>query len=328
VLRSLLALGVLSLAPVAAQAPFPVAASTTLRADGAVYTVTGRQVIPKSVTITSLRAMTLQGRGENAVLVVAGALDIKAALGGKNVIEGVTIELEPECKSLYLGNVDFVGSGGVRTAEKKPGTARIYMEFVNFGYGTSLALEASAGEIDLQASTSSAPVRVRGHELNEKKPNRVKLNVLTCMGTLPGSGLHGGLVVENVHDVTVRNCDLAGAETRFVDCRVLDFDGNNARSAVVEFRQSQPRRFDKTKIHNTDFRSPRVVVFAPAEGKPEDDKKEHLTLESCWFLGLVDAEAICGSRVQDRRLDPKNGVWITFRSTSAKALKLGGDLVD
>lgn len=315
-----------TLAPL--EAPFPVAQSTTLKTDGAVYTVTGRQVIPRNVAITSLRAARILGRGENAVLVVAGALEIKAALGGTNVLENVTIEVAPECKSLYVANCNFTGSGGVRTAEKAPCAARIYMEFVTFAYGTALTVEATAGEIDLQASQSTAPVRVRALGDSEKKPNRVKLNILTCMGTAAGSGLAGGLVVENVSDVTVRNCDIAGPETRFLDCRQLDFDGNHARSAFVEFRQSLPRRFDKTRIRNTDFRAPRVVVFAPVEGKPEDPKKEFVTFESCWFLGLTEPAAITGSRVQDRGTDPTNGIVATFRSTSPRALKLGGNVVD
>ena len=99
------------------QSPLPVDRDATLKTQDAVYTIEGRVLLESRIDLESQRAIRLRGLGEGATLVVAGSFTAKAALGGANLFENVTIEVAPECRELYLANVTWSSGGGIRTAE-------------------------------------------------------------------------------------------------------------------------------------------------------------------------------------------------------------------
>ena len=300
--------------------PFPVSKTTTLKTDGLVFHVEGRQRIPSNVKIASWRAIEIRGQGGEAVLEVEGVLELKAVTGGRVQVRDVWIEPMPECRSLYLANTTFHGSGGIRPSPEGPCAPQIYMEFLELGPGTSLELDMTAGSVDLQASIARAPVRFTGLRPSPKKPNGTKVEVLTCKSKKKG-GLNGGLLVEGMRDVLVRNCDLAGERTAFVDCEKLDFDGNNSRSRLTEFRHSDYGGLKKTKIHNCDFRSPRVVTWTPVK---TEGRAERLLMDHCWIGGWTDPDSILAEVIEDSSRDPTSGVRVDFRKLRERPFGLGG----
>lgn len=304
--------------------PFPVSANTVLKSDGGVYSVKGRQVIEDKISIASQRAITLVGEGEGAVLVVRGALELKAVLGGKNTIQNLVIEVAPSCRSLYLSNCTFSDSGGVRSAAEGPSLAKVFLEFVIFNFGTSLSLTQSGGEIAIQGCTSITPVELHGVARSEKQPNLTKVGVLACRSAQPKGGLQGGLIIEGVSNLTVRHSTLAGEVTRLVDCATLDFDGNNVCSKTIEFRQSKPGGFAKSELHNCDFQLCRIVIFSPAQPK----KTEDVALDNCWFGGREDPGMIHSTLIQDHADDPANGVVVVLTKILALPLERGGTRTD
>jgi hypothetical protein len=304
--------------------PFPVSASTVLKTDGAVYAIQGRQVIEEKISIASQRAITLVGEGTDAVLVVRGALELKAVLGGKNHIQNLVIEVAPSCRSLYLSSCTFEDAGGVRSATEGPSQAKVFLEFAIFNYGTSLSLTQSGGEIAIQGCTSIPPIELRGVARSEKQPNLTKVGVLACRSAQPNGGLQGGLIVEGVSNLTVRHSTLAGEVTRLVDCATLDFDGNNVCSKKIEFRQSKPGGFAKSELHNCDFQMSRIVIFSPAQPK----KTEDVALDNCWFGGREDPGMIHSTLIQDHADDPANGVVVVLTKILALPLERGGTRTD
>jgi hypothetical protein len=296
--------------------PFPLE-TVTLRTEGGAFYVEGRQTIPTNAKITSLRRITIRGRGEGAVLEVAGKLELKAVTGGEVKVENCWIEVAPECRDLYLSHVTFGSRAGLRTAEEQPADTDIFMEFVKFG-SEPLQLTMTAGSVDLQSCDFRKPVTIRGVKPSEKGANGLKLVIMGSTGR--NAALAGGLLVTGVKEALVRTNDIGGALTLFRDCRSVTFDGNNARSGTTEFHQSAYGRFGRTTIKNVDVRSDKLVLFSPAQGK----QAERVILEHCWFGGLEDPEAIRASIVEDCGQNPESGVLCTFKKTSASPLGFGG----
>ncbi len=309
-------LGLLVALPLAAQTPFPADRTTDLREDGATYTVEGRVKIPRNVSITALRQMTVRGNGTDSVLELSGALKLKAATGGKIKLIDVWLELTPDCKELVLSHVQFFGRGGIRPAPDGPADTKIFMEYTDFLERATLTLEMTGGELDIQSSRMTTTATIRGIPRSEKSNSKLDVMILGCTGR--EQGLLDGLVIESAKSVLVRNCDIAGSESRFVDNEKLDFDGNNARCRALEFRQTTFGGFKRTKVHNTDFTTPRVLFHAPTDG----DKAERLKLDHCYFDGMEDPATIKERLIEDAERDPENGVLIQFSRISPTPLGL------
>ena len=105
----------------------------------------------------------------------------------------------------------------------------------------------------------------------------------------------GGITVEGIRDGTIRTCDMAGPEALFIDNKKLTFDGNNARADRVEFRNTANGKFGGLKITKTDFRTDKLVLMSPPQGK----KAERLTLDKCYFGGREDLDTIRSEMLQD-----------------------------
>jgi hypothetical protein len=305
-----------------AQQPFPTDKTITLREDGVRYYVEGRVKIPSSVAVTSLRATHIEGRGEGAVIEVSGALEFKAVTGGEVSLENVWIELAPDAKNLYLSRCSFK-SGGLRTAEGAPTSAKIFGENNRFENDARIELTVAAADIAIHGGSSRRPVVIRGAPLSDKSANKSRLFMLSWNGQENGrpKNLGGGLIVEGLADVLVRNCDVRGALTRFADCPKLEFDGNLVLTSNAEFEHSTYGRFGSTRIANSDFRlDGKLRLISPAQGK----KAERLLLDHCWFGGPVEPAEITGPIVVDQTVDPSTGVLATYKKTAANPNGLAG----
>lgn len=318
-LRSALALLLLA-APALGQrgTPIPLDKDFTNREDGVTWIVEGRQRIPGHVTLASLRALTIQGAGEGAVLEVEGELDLRAATGGLCVIDGVWVEPVAGCKGLTLLNVRFRGAGGLRTAEEARVDVEATLSDTNFEGKARLDLGLFGGKVMMMGCASDAPVTFRGLTSEKQKRNSLELQVDSCSGR--ERALRGGLVLEGVQEALVRNCDLGGEESKFVDCGKLEFFGNLGRSRRIEFRRSAPKSFGTTKIGSCDFRTGELLLVQPMAGADP----EKVRLVQCWFDDLLEESDIRAKMVSDHGRDPQNGALADFVKVQAAPLGLGG----
>jgi hypothetical protein len=316
--RSAFALLLLA-APALAQrgTPIPLEKDSTNREDGVTWIVEGRQRIPSHVTLTSLRACTIQG-GEGAVLEVEGELDLRAATGGHCVIDGVWVEPVAGCKGLTLLNVRFRGDGGLRTAGDGQVDVEATLNDTNFENQARLDLGLFGGKVLMMGCASDAPVTFRGLTSEKQKRNALELQVDSCSGR--ERALRGGLVVEGVKEVLVRNCDLGGEESKLVDCGELEFFGNLVRSRRIEFRRATPKSFNTTKIGSCDFRCKELLLWQPMAGA--DPEKVRLT--QCWFDDLLLEPDIRAQMVSDHERDATSGALADFVKIQGAPLGLGG----
>lgn len=303
------------------QVPFPTDKTTTLREDGVRYVVEGRVKIPNSVTISSLRGTRIEGRGDEAVIEVSGALELKAVTGGEVLFENVWIELAPDCKNLYMSRCKFKNCG-IRTAEGAATSATVFGENNSFEGSASLQISVAAADLKIHGGSSRRPIVIRGVPISEKAANRSKLFMLSWNGQENGQpkGCMGGITVEGLSDVVVRNLDIRGVTCRFADCAKLEFDGNLVSVEKTEFEQSAYGKFGSTRIANSDFKSGKVNLIAPAQGK----SAERLLLDHCWFGGPVDPLEITGPLVVDNTVNPATGVLATYKKTSPTPNGLAG----
>lgn len=312
-------------APALAQrgVPIPLEKDHTNREDNVVWIVEGRQRIPSHVTLTSLRAVTIQGAGEGAVLEVEGELDLRAATGGVCVIDGVWVEPAEKSKGLILLNVRFRGDGGLRTAEDAMVKADLTLNDTVFEGAAQLDLGLFGGKVLMMGCGSDAPVRFVGRTNDKQKRNQLDLQVDSCSGRDSQNrprGLHGGLVIEGGKEILVRNCDIAGKEMRLVDCGKLEFFGNLVRARNAEFRRSEPKSFKTTKIKSVDFRCDELLLVQPATGKAP----EKVRLVECWFDDHLEEEAVREHMLRDAMNDAENGAVANFVRIQAAPRGLGG----
>lgn len=318
-LRSSLALLLLAASALAQRGtPIPLEKDSTNREDGVTWLVEGRQRIPSHVTLASLRACTIQGAGEGAVLEVEGELDLRAATGGVIVIDGVWVEPVAGCKGLTLLNVRFRGAGGLRTAPESVVDAELTLNDVNFEGKAQLDLGLFGGKLLMMGCASDEPVVLRGPTSEKQKRNAFVVQVDSCSGR--ERALRGGLLVEGIKEVLVRNCDLGGEETKLVDCGELEFFGNLVRSRRIEFRRAAPKSFGTTKISSCDFRTGELLLVQPMAGA--DPEKVRLT--QCWFDDLLAEVDIRAKMVSDHERDAENGALADFVKIQGAPLGLGG----
>jgi hypothetical protein len=312
-LCALVLIGLLPLPAPAQREPFPVAKSAVLRDDGRRWWVEGRQRVPHQVRIESLKATVIEGRGEESVIELSGALTLRAPVEGKVVLENVWIEVQPDAKELELSMVEFRG-GGIRTAGEGAEEPRVFVERSSFDAGASFSMTLFGGEVDLQQTSVVQPVAIRGLPISEKIPNKASVGLLQCRA------LASGLSIEGVSDVLVRHCDLAGDRVRLANWLKLDFDGNNVRTARAEFELPVYGRFTSAEIHNCDFQVDEIAFRCP----PDGEKAEKYSLDHCHFRGLTDSKAIVAAMIVDHTRDPSVGVEIECKRVVRGRMGLGG----
>jgi len=242
--------------------------------------------------------------------------------GGEVVLENVWIELAPDCKSLYLSRCSFK-SRGIRTAQGAPTSAKIFGENNWFEDDASFQITVTAADVAMHSGGTRRPFVVRGAPVSDKAPNKSRLFMLSWNGNENGrqKGLNGGLEVDGVADVLIRNCVVRGAQTRLADCAKLEFDGNLVLSSKAEFAHSVYGRFGSTRISNTDFRlDDKLRLSAPAQ----EGKAERVLLDHCWFGGPVEPAEITGPIVVDQTVDPSTGVLATYKKTAPNPNGLAG----
>lgn len=305
-------LALAGLVPALAQERFPTDKTVELGEDGKRWFVRGRQTIASAVSVTSLRATMIQGYDEECVIEVAGSLTLKAVKGGKTLLENVWIELTPTTKELHLISCEFKG-GGIRPAANGATSAKVYCDGVTFDSKANCSFKFAAGSLDSYNGGSVQPLVIQGVPQSDKAGNKAKV-------ALQASSLDGGVTVEGIADVLVRNCGVGGARTRFADWSALDFDGNHAYSVLTEFVQPAYGRFRGTHIHNVDFAGEKIEFRCPAKG----DKVEKLLVDHCWFRGLTEPETILTSMLLEHSRDAAIGVEIGFKRICPAPLGLGG----
>jgi len=292
---------------------FPTDKSAELKEEGRTWFVDGHSKLPGTVSVTNHRATVIEGIGSENVIELSGSLSLKASLGGKVVLKNIWIEVEPDAQELYLSQVDFQG-GGVRTTNNGATAPKIFAEFTKFDASASVSLRMCAGEVDLQQCEFGSVVTFVGIPQSEKAANKSDVGLLDCRG------LPGGLVCQGIATVQVRGCNLGGAITRITNWVALDFDGNNAHSAVFEFELPAYGKFKSAKIHNCDFRTTQIAFKCPAD----DGKAEKWTLEHCYFGGLADPKTIASTLIVDHATEAKIGVDVQLKRIAPNPLGLGG----
>ncbi len=309
--------------------PFPVK-TVTIKVDDSQFFVRGRQVIPRKAKVVLLRRAKVTGSGavgddgeeESAVIEVSGTLELKAVTGGRVELRNTWIELTPECRSLYLTNVRFIGGGGIRPSSEGPSKTDIFMENVEFIEGASLNLECSAGTLTISSTHCKEPVSIVGASRSDNAESKAIVRVIGCKGGRPGGwrGMMGGLTISHAKSVIVQFSHLEGGISRFADNGKLSFEGNNVRSKLIEFAYSKPGQFKKAKISGCDFRSKEVAFQAPVDG----EKTERLSVKDCWFSSGDDPEKILADQVLDRSRDEATSAVVSLRSVKERPIGLGG----
>lgn len=302
--------------------PFPTQKTVDLKEPGRVYTVEGRQYVPKNVKITVLRHCIIRGVGDGATLVIDGPLKMKAVTGGRVRFENVWLEIGPKCKDVDLASVEFWGGGGLRTPDDFASRAKIFIIAGYWYRGTRFEIAAMDGKVELQNCHFDEPVKITGAPRSAKSGSNAVVQLEGCSGVENGQprGMLGGLQARAVKDLLVRNCDLSGAQTSLTDCLKVEFNGNNARSERTVFTQTKYGGFKRTRIGNCDFRT-QLVFEVPADGT----KAERVMLDHSWFGGMTSEKDILRSMIHDQRKDSSVGVMCSFSKICPVPLKLAGN---
>lgn len=319
-LRLLVAL--VLLAPLAsAQVPFPTEQNARLEELGSVFTVTGRQRVPRRLTIECFRAVKIQGMGDDATLEISGNLKLRAATGGKIEFVDVWVELTPECKGISLGDCLFRGKGGIRPSPDGPIDAKLELERVEIDDTAAMTLEASGGSILMDGCWTRGPLTIRGVNRSATTKSSLTLAIYGSSGEVERRirGLLGGITIEGLKDGTIRTCDIAGPLALFQDNRKLALDGCNVRAKRVEFKNTAAGGFGGLEITKNDFRAEQLVLTAPFQS----GKQERLTFETCYFRGLEDLDTIRKEMLDDA-LDSETGAVAVLKDIRAEPMGLAG----
>ncbi len=301
--------------------PFPVHRSTSLDKEGTVYFIEGRVRIPKGIEISVQKDIRIVGRGKNAVLEVAGELQVHGTFELRVSIQDVRIELSPVFGEVHIDACVMGGSGGVFTDPEKPADGRLFIENTTFNTPATVDITFSANQIDLQRVLANAPVKIRAVDPGPGKPNKVKLMLMHCWyAPKTDGGFMGGLSVEGVYDATIRNNLIRGKRCVMTDCDKLTFDANKVKSPSLEFTQTESGRFNKSKMQKCDIYSARVSLSAPADGK----SIERLTIDKCWFRGETTESVLRETVFNDRDDNPEVGVRAKFKKISKSINGLAG----
>ncbi len=288
--------------------------STTIKA-GPTYIVEGRKRVPPGCRLSIQKGVRIVGRGDNPVLVVAGAVHIHGVEVEQIIIENLQIVLAPRFEILRLDYVRL--SGDIRTAPDAPADGRLQVE--NAAIEGKIDVTLTGGEVDLLDAGFSGEVRIRGVPASGKKRSTARVKLLGCGGIDDGPyGFRSGVFLTGLTKAVVRNCGVGGYKSEFIDCKALMFDGNLVTSSSLTFRNPDAALFKGTKLLKNDIYSTSVVFSAPL-GK----KRVVVPVDKCWFRGVTDPEEI-HELISDGRDDPKVGVVVKLRRLSEKVHGLGG----
>lgn len=313
--------------------PFPVT-TTTVKTDDSQFHVQGRQQLPRNAKVALLRRAKIEGSSaagpdgevEDAVIEVSGTLELKAVTGGQVELRNVWIELTPECKSLYMTDVRFIGGGGVRASKEGASTADIYIEKVEFVEGAAFSLECSDGKVTVSSVHSTSPVSLVGAARSERAGSNANIRVIGCAGGRRGQwrGMMGGLTLSGAKAALVQFSHLAGGTSTFKDNGKLSFEGNNVRSKVTEFAYSETGKFKRATVSGCDFRSTEVHFLAPLNG----GKTERVALKDCWFSSGTEPEKILADQVRDASNNDESSALVSLKKIKEAPVGLGGKAGD
>jgi len=303
--------------------PFPVGKTTILREEKVVYTVQGRVRIPRGVSICCQRDVYIKAREGPAVIEVEGTLELQGVGAREVILEGVTVEPCEQFKEINVDASIFRNGGGIRTPKGKACDGKLFLELATFQAGTTLDVTLAGGSVDISSCSFQDPVVIRAADPTGSKGNKVRLFVRGCTHAGTKIGFGGGLVVDRVNDVVIQLSRMAGALTAIRDWgTVLRFDGNKVNSETLEFSHSEAGRLPKATVVKCDVYSKKVAAKAPADPSVRDV----LTLERCWFQGVIDPKVLAEKIVRDGTGDAENGARIAFGKINDRPLELAGSV--
>jgi hypothetical protein len=317
--------------PAPAPQPFPVDKTRKLTLENAVYTVKGRVRIPRGVEITVLRSIRIVGEGsEPAVLEVEGGFDCIGVSEREVILDNVTVEPQAKFERIHMDMAIFQGSGGIRSPKETSVDGYFLLENFDAVEGATVDLVQHGGSFELSSACADDPVRLRTVLPPGKDKGSVRVFVRGCHQeprhrcTPHGGrvGLAGGLDLDGGDDVTVQLSRIGGAK-----CSVRNwgskfiFDGNKVNASVLEFAHEKPGMFQRLQCAKLDISSATVLARAPVH----PTMKDTLTMDRCWFKGLVDPREILEKVVKDGADEPeKNGSRVVLPKVNARPLELAG----
>jgi len=302
--------------------PFPHSKTQILKEEKIVYVVQGRVRIPEGVEITCLRDVYIVGKGKDAVIEVQGKLKVHGVGAREVIFENVAVELMENFDSVHMDQTIFREGASLRTVpEKSVSGKRFFLEMVDFKGNATLNLDFNDGVIQLRSTCSDMPVTIRGFTPEGKRQNKVKLFCLGCTQFSDHPGLVGGLIVENIYDVTIRINRLGGEKSEFKGCPVLFFEGNKVDSKSLLIEQNADLDFRKTKFNKCDLYVPKITVKSHPG---EDKKRDHLFVDRCWFKGELDQKVIRKEILTDGADDDKNVAEVRLGKLGKRPLELAG----
>jgi len=308
--------------------PLPVRSSITLNRDGALYYVKGRQRIAWGTEINVQKRIEIVGRGDDAVLEVAGALNVIGIPFGNCYISNLRIELAPRFRLVRLYHVRFRDGGGIFAPEEKPAAGTVVIENTEILRNVRLHLTMQGGKLRMLNTMFFHPVRIRA--VPEEGKSRAKLavdiisNYIKPIGLKvddTGSGYSGfveGFFLTGAYKPVVRNNRFRG-EAEIVDCPGLTFDGNRVDVDRLVIRHTVNGGFKRTKIQKCDLSLRELVLSSPA-GKAH----EKVPIDKCWFRGVTDPRSIHQSFIRDGHDDEQCGVKALLRKINKRPLGLAG----
>jgi hypothetical protein len=320
--------------PAAAQdrsRPLPVDRTRKLIEEEAVWTVEGRVRIPRGIEVTVLRNCIIRAKGsEPAVIEVEGGFDAVGVLAKEVVFENVVVEPQAKFEKIHMDMVIFRGGGGVRTPKDASVDGSLAVENVDFLKGASFDVEFTRGSVALATACALGNSRIRTTDREGTGPSQVRIVVRGCNQDpehycTPHSrrvGLVGGLEVDGGDEVTVITNRLGGALAAVRNWgRKLIFDGNKVTAGKLEFSHVEAGRFPLVQCAKLDVYAAKVSATAP----PKKGVRDVLTMDRCWFRGIVEPKRIFEDVILDGSDDPEsNGVRVQLPKINERAMCLAG----
>ena len=314
--------------------PFPCDRSQILSKDKSIYTVEGRVHIPKGVEVSVQKDIIIRGKGgAPAVIEVEGSLTVHGVYQREVFFENVTVEPCPQFTQITMDMTVFRGeSGGVKTGRDQSVEGPLQIEQFDFIGGATMDVTFAAGSVVLSSVCANNPIRIRTLKPPGKENNNVRIFLRGCpqdpqvLCTPHGSrvGLVGGLEVDGGDDVTLQLSRIGGdlAAVRNWGQRLI-IQGLKINSTLLEVTNAKAGQFQRVQFANCDIYSNTVTVSAPLE----KGVKDTLTMDRCWFKGVVDPKKIFADTVKDSEDDPaKNGVKVILVKPEERAKELAGPL--
>jgi hypothetical protein len=308
--------------------PLPVRASITLNGDGAVYYVEGRRTIAWGTEINVHKRIEIVGRGDDAVLEVAGALNVIGIPEGFCYISNLRVELAPRFRLLRLYHVLFRDGGGIFVPEGRPAAGTVVIENAELLRKVKLDLTMQGGKLRLLNTMFFHPVHIRAVPEEGKRRATLQVDIISnfLQPLRPGakdersnySGFVEGFFLTGAHKPVLRNNRFRG-QAEIVDCPGLTFDGNKVDTERLVIRHTVNGGFQRTRIQKCDFSVKELVLSSPA-GKA----MEKVTIDKCWFRGVTDPKSVHQSFIRDGHDSEDCGVKAVLRKINKRPLGLAG----